>query len=148
MLKRVRRLEISLAAKCQLLFGAAVVLIIAAALAVPWQRFEELTDQLNDGPAEALAVNAIAQHVAAARSGNLAADPATRPTSRPLPAVSGAQTRPTTFPVSGDANRTILPRLFALTSVKGREDLDEFTKRAAAHISGRNDSSYFKYLKD
>ena len=50
MLNRLRRLRISLAAKCQLLFGAAVVLIIAAALAVPWHRFEELTSQLNTGP--------------------------------------------------------------------------------------------------
>ncbi|HEY8746527.1 MAG TPA: hypothetical protein VIM11_01035, partial [Tepidisphaeraceae bacterium] len=78
MFKRVRRLEISLAAKCQLLFGAAVVLIIAAALAVPWQRFEELTDQLNDGPAEAVADNAVLQHVVSARAGAREADPATR----------------------------------------------------------------------
>ena len=100
MFKRLRTLRISLAAKCQLLFGAAVVLIIAAALAVPWQRFEELTDQLNDGPAEALAVNAIAQHVAAARSHSLATDPATRPGGmengkwRMENGKSGAETRP------------------------------------------------------
>jgi len=91
MFKRVRRLEISLAAKCQLLFGAAVVLIIAAALAVPWQRFEELTDQLNDGPAEALALNAIAQHVTAARNHTLATDPATRPATRPASSASQLQ---------------------------------------------------------
>ena len=45
MLERIRRLNISLAAKCQLLFGAAVVLIIGAALFVPWQRMEQLTEQ-------------------------------------------------------------------------------------------------------
>ena len=33
---------ISLAAKCQLLFGLAVLVIIAGALAVPWQRMEQL----------------------------------------------------------------------------------------------------------
>ena len=38
MLSRLRRLEISLAAKCQILFGEAVVLIIASALAVPWHK--------------------------------------------------------------------------------------------------------------
>ena len=45
MFKRIRQLHISLAAKCQLLFGAAVVLIIAAALLVPWQRMEQLMEQ-------------------------------------------------------------------------------------------------------
>ncbi len=38
-----RELSISLAAKCQMLFGLAVVVIIAGALAVPWQRMEQLT---------------------------------------------------------------------------------------------------------
>ena len=65
MFERLRRLEISLAAKCQILFGAAVVLIIAAALAVPWHRMEQLTEQLNQRSAGALAENAIAQHVLA-----------------------------------------------------------------------------------
>ena len=47
MLNRIRRLNISLAAKCQLLFGSSVVLIIAAALFVPWQRMDQLTEQMN-----------------------------------------------------------------------------------------------------
>ena len=38
---------ISLAAKCQLLFGLAVLVIIAGALAVPWQRMEQLAGQPN-----------------------------------------------------------------------------------------------------
>ena len=154
MFKRVRRLEISLAAKCQLLFGAAVVLIIAAALAVPWQRFEELTDQLNDGPAEALASNAVAQHVAAARSNNFATDPATRPTTRSTTRAvrataaqsGGAQTRPAETEEPG---KTVLPRLIGdLEAVQDREDVDDFMRRAAAHITNRNDSSYYKYYKD
>ncbi len=37
-----RELNISLAAKCQLLFGFAVLVIIAGALAIPWQRMEQL----------------------------------------------------------------------------------------------------------
>src|SRR5881394_3643726 len=40
-------LSISLAAKCQLLFGLAVLVIIAGALAVPWQRMEQLAKQPN-----------------------------------------------------------------------------------------------------
>jgi two-component system sensor histidine kinase BarA len=77
MLDRVRRLNISLAAKCELLFGAAVVLIITAALFVPWQRMEQLTEQLNSTAASAVADSAVRQHVATA------AAPATMP-SAPL----------------------------------------------------------------
>jgi two-component system sensor histidine kinase BarA len=66
MLERVRRLNISLAAKCQLLFGAAVVLIITAALFVPWQRMEQLTEQLNTTAAAAVADSAVRQHVTTA----------------------------------------------------------------------------------
>jgi two-component system, NarL family, sensor histidine kinase BarA len=40
-------ISISLAAKCQLLFGLAVIVIIAGALAVPWQRMEQLAKQPN-----------------------------------------------------------------------------------------------------
>src|SRR5438105_2012620 len=64
MFKRVRQLRISLAAKCQLLFGAAVVLIIGAALFVPWQRMEQLTEQLNERSARTLIDYAIDAHVA------------------------------------------------------------------------------------
>jgi signal transduction histidine kinase len=42
-----RSISISLAAKCQLLFGLAVLVIIAGALAVPWQRMEQLAVQPN-----------------------------------------------------------------------------------------------------
>src|SRR5215216_1877374 len=60
--RRLRQLEISLAKKCQLLFGAAVVLILAAALFVPWLRMELLTDQINERSARAMAESAKAQH--------------------------------------------------------------------------------------
>ncbi len=63
MFKRLRQLRISLAAKCQILFGAAVLLIIGAALAVPWQRMEQLTVELNERSAGALADNAMAEHM-------------------------------------------------------------------------------------
>src|SRR3954471_8260843 len=42
-----RGISISLAAKCQLLFGLAVLVIIAGALAVPWKRMEQLATQPN-----------------------------------------------------------------------------------------------------
>ena len=78
MFKRLRTLRISLAAKCQLLFGAAVVLILAAALFVPWQRMEQLTEQLNERSARTLVDYAIDAHVDAVKS------TATYPTTRPL----------------------------------------------------------------
>jgi signal transduction histidine kinase len=63
MFGRIRRLEISLAAKCQILFGAAVLLIIAAALLVPWRRMEQLTAQLDERAAASLADEAMARHM-------------------------------------------------------------------------------------
>jgi two-component system sensor histidine kinase BarA len=75
MLNRIRRLNISLAAKCQLLFGSAVILIIAAALFVPWQRMDHLTEQLNSVAAGAVADSVMRQH---ALTGAL---PATEPLS-------------------------------------------------------------------
>jgi signal transduction histidine kinase len=39
------RLRLSLASKCQLMFGAAVVLILTAALSVPWLRMQKLVDE-------------------------------------------------------------------------------------------------------
>lgn len=48
-------ISISLAAKCQLLFGLAVLVIIAGALAVPWQRMEQLAGQQNVKAARMLA---------------------------------------------------------------------------------------------
>ena len=44
------------------LFGAAVLLIIAAALAVPWLRMEQLTAELNLRAAGALADNLMLEH--------------------------------------------------------------------------------------
>jgi signal transduction histidine kinase len=46
-----------------MLFGAAVLLIIAAALLVPWQRMQQLTSQLNEKAAAAVARTVIAEHL-------------------------------------------------------------------------------------
>jgi two-component system, NarL family, sensor histidine kinase BarA len=95
MLKRIRQLHISLAAKCQLLFGAAVVLIIAAALFVPWQRMEQLTEQLNERSARTLIEFAIRSHLAnpreaggILRGGPTTAGSATEPAAASNPAAA------------------------------------------------------------
>src|SRR5207244_9327856 len=99
-------LHISLAAKCQLLFGAAVVMIIAAALFVPWQRMEQLTEQLNDAAASAVADAAVRHHVATA------AAPSTEPsTSRPTTTDPRGQSRL----VRLNGKDSFAPRLVGLT---------------------------------
>src|SRR3954465_14031567 len=106
MLKRIRQLHISLAAKCQLLFGAAVVLIIAAALFVPWQRMEQLTEQLNERSARTLVEYAIDAHVADPKAASADHSPTTRPSAQVTPA--------TTQPI-GDAEPITPPRLILAT---------------------------------
>lgn len=64
MLDRMRQMRISLAAKCQLLYGSAVALIIFAALWVPWQRMESLTEQIDDRAAAMFADAAVLDHIA------------------------------------------------------------------------------------
>jgi signal transduction histidine kinase len=76
MLKRVRQLKIPLAAKCELLFGAAVVMVIAAALLVPWLRLENLTEQLNEKSAASVARHAVGEHALGRRPSAEAAEPA------------------------------------------------------------------------
>src|SRR3954452_13924673 len=100
MFKRIRQLHISLAAKCQLLFGLAVVLIIGAALFVPWQRMEQLTDQLIERSARTLVDYTIDSHLAA-----VAANDATiaHPTTQPM------RETPLTLPATTHPLRTDLP---------------------------------------
>src|SRR5438105_3199606 len=123
MLKRFRRLRISLAAKCQLLFGAAVVLIIAAALAVPWQRIGQLTEELNQRAAGALVENTLAQHTASRKSGR--EDPTT-----PL-AESSADTPTTDTPTTqpDDFAAGSLPRLIRISPDRTVSSLTPFERR-------------------
>src|SRR5689334_9215981 len=102
MFKRLRHLEISLAAKCQLLFGAAVVLIIGAALFVPWQRMEQLTDQINEKSARSLAETVKAQHLF------WALKPEEERAKIPMPSkwTNGA----TTMPVNGEGRAIAVPK--------------------------------------
>src|SRR5687768_2031193 len=106
--RRLRQLRISLAAKCQLLFGAAVVLIISAALFVPFQRMEQLMEQLNERSARALIDHAVARHIedVTAPAGGRDAAAATRPgVPATLPAVIPATgpTPPPSTTIASDA---------------------------------------------
>src|SRR4051812_8636257 len=122
MIKRVRRLKISLGAKCRILFGTAIALIIGAALYVPWQRMEQLTEQLDRSAAGALAEQAVQRHVwlqAQAGNANLAADaePTTAPTEVPA-----------TQPVSAEVDP--VARLVSFKPSKGGPDRVRFERRA------------------
>jgi signal transduction histidine kinase len=87
MLKRIRRLRISLAAKCQILFGAAVVLIISAALYVPWYRMEQLIQEVNQKAGEVVARQAEREHAAREFGGDVS--PMTMPSDETLGEVPG-----------------------------------------------------------
>ncbi len=162
MFQRLRRLEISLAAKCQILFGAAVVLIIAAALAVPWHRMEQLTEQLNQRSAGALAENAILEHLltqqqAALRRAtrNDISEPSSTiddvtdltligPTTRPaLSASSGAEpnTEPSDTQSADSVARATLPRLVSIASDAHRIGLTKFERQALGHFRHKPDSA-------
>src|SRR5262249_2257016 len=104
MFKRLRQLEISLAAKCQMLFGAAVILIIAAALYVPWQRMEQLIEQMNERTGKTLADWAEADH--------LARQIEARPSGGPPPPATG----PTTAPIGTSQEKAVV-RMFLLNNL-------------------------------
>src|SRR5580658_6660258 len=116
MAKRNRHLRISLAAKCQILFGAAVILIIGAALYVPWKRMDGLINEVNLQTAEGLANQAKLEHIARERPKNQS--PTGYPTTRQIieqefPAESSGFVWPRMIPVNP-------PRTMPL----GRFDID------------------------
>src|SRR5258706_3506357 len=125
MFKRLRQLEISLAAKCQLLFGAAVVLIIAAALFVPWQRMEQLTEQINERSAKALAETAKAQHVLwASKSEEMR---------RQVPMPSRMAGGATTLPVNTEGRSVAVPQLVARWNMPAKPPA--FDRRSLEHFN-------------
>src|SRR5947207_4160018 len=134
MFKRIRQLHISLAAKCQLLFGAAVVLIITAALLVPWQRMEQLMEQMNERTAKTLADWAEADHVARQMEA-ISVQPSTRPT-----------TGPTTAPAFAGRERAVVNLILLKRAPKGLsrfevKALDDFKKNAEVEtVSKRQES--------
>src|SRR3954447_22853220 len=135
MFKRLRSLEISLAAKCQLLFGAAVVLIIGAALFVPWQRMEQLTEQLNERSARTLIDYAVNAHTVEHQR-----DPAT---TRPFASDTALAVPPSTQPAARDASAALseyeveaaLPPRLILTAL-GRDEsqLTPFERRSIRRL--------------
>ncbi len=124
MFRKLRTLEISLAAKCQLLFGAAVVLIIAAALFVPWQRMDQLVEQIDERAARAMAETAKAQHMLWAGL----PDEVRMRTPMPSRMAGGA----TTLPVSPDGRYVPVPRMLPLWD--GALKQTPFEKRSIEHF--------------
>jgi signal transduction histidine kinase len=104
-----RSISISLAAKCQLLFGLAVLVIIAGALAVPWQRMEQLAGQPNIKAAR-LAADMFFRDVHAGAS--------TRPAPRPTGPIESSATQPAEWndiTLNSDANYS-RPRIYTVSS--------------------------------
>jgi signal transduction histidine kinase len=132
MLNRVRRLNISLAAKCQLLFGSALVLIIAAALFVPWQRMEQLTDQLNDVAAAAVADSAVELHVATATA------PTTAPTTLPIAGNENPAQRRIRF----NGKNSYAPRLIGLHPDPD-EPITPWDRNVLAQLAKQPETPYF-----
>jgi two-component system, NarL family, sensor histidine kinase BarA len=117
MLKRLRRMKISLAAKIQLFFGVAVVLIIAAALFVPWLRMQGLMDSFNRTAAQSVADICVTAHQ-------------TRPTTPSLqPAIGPPITAPATT-----APAYAAPRLISIEPGKSVV-LTRFESRALRALS-------------
>src|SRR5438105_3364625 len=145
MFKRIRQLHISLASKCQLLFGAAVVLIISAALFVPWQRMEQLMEQMNERTAKTLAEWAEADHVAKQMEAR-SVEPATRPA-----------TGPSTAPAFAGRERAVVNLILLKRQPKGlsrfeAKALEDFKKNAEVEtVSKRQESrdgvTSFKYAR-
>src|SRR5688500_15998235 len=152
MFNRFRRLHISLAAKCQILFGSAVALIIAAALFVPWQRMRQLTTQLDQGAASALAENAVVRHMWQHRMTSTAA--ATGGIEQPTTAPSiGLTTRPVTPAPprrNGSSAELTVPaaRLISITAPRDDPSVTRFQRQALSEFRKEPDRRWFdKYYE-
>jgi signal transduction histidine kinase len=131
--KRIRQLRISLAAKCQLLFGTAVVLIIAAALFVPWQRMDQLTTQLDQTAASALAEQFVQRHVWERETA-----PSDPNASQPNPT-----THPTAPPPGARAPATEM-RLVAFTTLAAKDVQPRLERAALRFFKDEPKESYFE----
>jgi two-component system sensor histidine kinase BarA len=100
MFKWLRNLRISLAAKCQILFGAAVVLIIGAALYVPWRRMDDLILMVNLQTAEGLASQAKMEHIARERQISTAKSAAPIPATEESPMLAAGFVEPRLVPIN------------------------------------------------
>lgn len=129
MFKRLRTMHISLAAKCQILFGAAVVLIIGAALFVPWNRMEQLMERLNERAASTLAQHARMEHVTREWGRFNTAGRAT-------PTTNAATTQP-----EAEAGAYVPPRLVSVAALSD-ESLPRFEKRALRKFDDAPDTPF------
>ena len=144
MFKRIRQMRISLAAKCQLLFGAAVALIIAAALFVPWQRMEQLTEQINERSARVLCDDALADHLSGipvnVRPTTFPSTPTTKRSKK-----SRATSRPTALSDALEGRGVTAPHLILLhSSTTG--PLTAFEKRAIKQLEEHSETDIFTRL--
>ncbi len=136
MINHIRKLRISLAAKCQLLFGAAVVLIISAALFVPWQRMEQLTAQIDEAAAHTLAEHAVKLHVASQSSG-ASFDPTLSPAMSPATQA--------TSPAGGAEIRPLLPpRLLSTNDQPNGFRSSSFDRRALSEFQRDPDRKFYQ----
>src|SRR5439155_14219700 len=124
MLKWMRRLRLSLAVKCQLLFGTALVLIIGAALFAPWRRMQDLTAQLNERAAAAVATHVVAEHVQRYR--NLPAQPLESDLHEQQNSVTSKPA-----PVTVDGQVIIPPRMISLDDAQSSDRTTRFEHSAA-----------------
>ena len=134
-------MRMSLAAKCQLLFGSAVILIITAALLVPWQRMEQLTDQINERAARMMCDDAIADHLAGIPINvRPTSFPSRRATTLPSNPAPGSSTQPaTTQNVGGrvvTAPHMVLlwPQELGATNAFEKRALKYFNERPVADV--------------
>lgn len=134
MFDKLRRLNISLAAKCQILFGAAVVLIIAAALFVPWQRMDGLMEQINERSAEALARTLLTEHVAQQTAARAS-------TTQPAPPVWPATTQPAQDGKIPYGKPTLVP----VSALAEPNSLTPFERRSFVKFIKNRDRTYSSY---
>jgi two-component system, NarL family, sensor histidine kinase BarA len=125
MLKRFGQVRISLAAKCQILFGAAVVLIIGAALYVPWKRMEQIVQEVNLQTAEGVARQAVMEHQARPR-----------PTAPPASAGGAGEAEDSSEP------QFVWPRLISIDPNKSIK-LDRFERQALREFADQPDRYHF-----
>jgi signal transduction histidine kinase len=131
MFRRIRQLRVSLAAKCQILFGAAVVMIIGAALFVPWHRMDDLMNQINERAAYTLAAQATADHILQ-ESHRMDAEPG----SEPPVSMTVSSTQPWTELLDYEPPRLAPPLLNAA-------GLSRFEVRALRHFLDVPESNTF-----
>ncbi len=116
-----------------MLFGAAVILIISAALFVPWQRMEQLADEINVTYARTVAEDVRMDHVVKELA---AQEAATRPSSGGS-VVKSAATMP--------AGERVMPSHLILINPRHATSLSRFEKTAIKYFQDHPESTEPKY---